>query len=349
MTALCGAAKFREETSKKAGRQSRLAALQHGVRFRHVNPLGPFADGGVTIALASRRWASESNVHTATCQNPLLHRTPDKATIIDSNDGMTNRAARAPETSLYEPVKAFLERLGFAVKGEVCGCDIVGVRPGEPPVVVITELKMTLTLELVLQGVERLRAADEVWLAVLATRRGRDRDRRAHRLCRLLGFGLLAVHPAKGSVEILAEPAPYRPRPNLPQRRRLLKEHATRRGDTTRGGSSRQPIMTAYRQQAIVCATGLDAGPLRPRDLKAVAPDAGSILRRNVYGWFERVQPGLYRLSEAGAAALRHWGRHWNAGEDGVGLAMDGNGFDGPGSAEAVPVGTAALAAPEAG
>jgi len=274
------------------------------VRFRHVNPLGPFADVGVTLALASRRWASESNVHTATCQNPLLHRTPDKATVIDSNDGMTNRAARAPETSLYEPVKAFLERLGFAVKGEVCGCDIVGVRPGEPPVVVITELKMTLTLELVLQGVGRLRAADEVWLAVLATRRGRDRDRRAHRLCRLLGFGLLAVHPANGTAEILAEPAPYRPRPNLPQRRRLLKEHATRRGDTTRGGSSRQPIMTAYRQQAIACATSLEAGPMRPRDLKAVAPDAGPILRRNVYGWFERVQPGLYQLSDAGAVAL---------------------------------------------
>ncbi len=152
----------------------------------------------------------------------LLRRAPGKTPVIDSNDGMANRAARAPETSLYEPVKAFLEQLGVAVKGEVCGCDIVGVRPGEPPMVVITELKMALTLELVLQGVERLRAADEVWLAVLATRRGRDRDRRAHRLCRLPGFGLLAVNPANGSVEILAEPAPYRPRPNLPQRRRLF-------------------------------------------------------------------------------------------------------------------------------
>jgi hypothetical protein len=281
----------------------------------------------------------------------LLRRGPDKAPVTDSNDRMTNRAARAPETSLYESVKAFLEQLGFAVKGEVCGCDIVGVRPGEPPIVVITELKMTLTLELVLQGVERLRAADEVWLAVLATRRGRDRDRRAHRLCRLLGFGLLAVNPANDSVEILAEPAPYRPRPNLSQRRRLLKEHATRRGDTTRGGSSRQPIMTAYRQQAIVCATSLDAGPMRPRDLKAVAPDAGPILRRNVYGWFERVQPGLYQLSEAGAAALRHWGRHGNAAEDGVGLARDGNGFVGTGSADpdTASVGAAPLAAAEAG
>ena len=175
MAALCGAAKFREETSKKAGRQSRLAAVQHGVRFRHFNPQRPIADEGVTIAMASRRWASESNERTATSQNALLRRAPDKAPVIDSNDRMANRAARTPETSLYEPVKAFLEELGFAVKGEVCGCDIVGVRPGEPPMVVITELKMTLTLELVLQGVERLCAADEVWLAVLATRRGRGR------------------------------------------------------------------------------------------------------------------------------------------------------------------------------
>jgi hypothetical protein len=77
-------------------------------------------------------------VHSATCQNPLLRRAPDKAPVIDSNARMANRAARAPETSLYEPVKAFLEQLGFAVKGEVCGCDIVGVRSGEPPMVVIT-------------------------------------------------------------------------------------------------------------------------------------------------------------------------------------------------------------------
>ncbi len=90
---------------------------------------------------------------------------------------------------------------------------------------------------------------------------------------------------------------------------------------------------------------------MRPRDLKAVAPDAGPILRRNVYGWFELVQPGLYQLSDAGAAALRHWGRHGNAAEDGVGLARDGNGFVGTGSADpdTASVGTAPLAVAGAG
>jgi hypothetical protein len=220
---------------------------------------------------------------------------------------MPPNAARQPETALYDVVKAFLERQGFEVKGEVCGCDIVAVRGGESPVLVVTELKLGFSLELVLQGVDRSRAADEVWLAVPATHRGRDRDPRAHRLCRLLGFGLLAVDVGRGRVEVLAEPAPYRPRPDLRQRRRILTEHAARRGDPARGGSARQPVMTAYRQRALACATALRAGPLRPRDLRAVAPDAGRILLRNVYGWFERVEPGLYRLAERGAAALRHW------------------------------------------
>ncbi|MGE4047786.1 MAG: DUF2161 family putative PD-(D/E)XK-type phosphodiesterase [Acetobacteraceae bacterium] len=219
---------------------------------------------------------------------------------------MARRVARDPETSLYPHVKSFLERQGFAVKGEVHGCDLVAVRAGEPPLVVIAELKLGLNLDLVLQGVDRLRAADEVWLAVRRTRRGRDQDRRAHRLCRLLGFGLLAVSAA-GQVEVLAEPGPYRPRPDLPRRRRLLREHAARVGDPAVGGSTRQPLMTAYRQQALACAAALRSGPMRPRDLRPVAPEAGSILLRNVYGWFARVERGIYRLTAQGEAALLRW------------------------------------------
>jgi hypothetical protein len=127
---------------------------------------------------------------------------------------------RMSEESLYRPVKAFLERLGFAVKGEIRGCDLVAVRDGEPPLVVIGELKLGFSLELVLQAVDRMALADEVWLAVPATRRGRDRDRRALKLCKLLGLGLLAVNPARDAVDILVEPAPYQPAAN--RRRRVL-------------------------------------------------------------------------------------------------------------------------------
>ena len=211
---------------------------------------------------------------------------------------------RKLETSLYAAVKRHLEARGYEAKGEICGCDIVGIRPGEPTIVVITELKLALSLELILQGVDRLTASDEVWLAVLATRRGRDRDRRAHKLCRLLGFGLLAVDPARQAVEILAEPALYRPRPNGKRRSQLVQEHQRRQGDPAMGGSSRTPILTAYRQRALACALGMAEGPVNTQALRRIVPDAGTMMLRNVYGWFERESRGVYRLTEAGATAL---------------------------------------------
>lgn len=212
-----------------------------------------------------------------------------------------------PETALYPTVKAFLEAVGFEVKGEVCGCDIVAVRNEEPSRLAVVEMKLGFSLDLLLQGVDRMRAADEVWLAVPATRRGRDRDPRVRRLCRLLGLGMMAVDTAGDEIEVLAEPGPYRPRSDQRRRARLLGEHMRRRGDPSPGGSTRQPVMTAYRQRALACAAMLRAGACRPRDLRVVASDAGRILRRNVYGWFERPAPGTYRLTGLGEAALQRW------------------------------------------
>jgi hypothetical protein len=167
-------------------------------------------------------------------------------------------------------------------------------------VLVIAELKLMLSFELVLQAVDRLSAADEVWLAVPQTRKGRDRDRRAHRLCRLLGVGLLTVNLRSGHVEPECRPGPYRPRLDKAWRSKLLREFHRRRGDPMQGGHTRQPIMTAYRQTALALAAALRDTPLRPRDLKPLAPEAGAMLARNVYGWFERVAPGLYALTPLG-------------------------------------------------
>jgi len=215
------------------------------------------------------------------------------------------------ESSLYLPVKRFLEKLGFEVKGEVCGCDLVALDGGSPTAVVIGELKLTFTLDLVLQAVDRSAACDEIWLAVRASRRGRGResDPRVKKLCRLLGLGLLSVL-ASGKVEVLVEPVPWRPRRDAKRRSRIVDEHRRRRGDPAAGGSTRQPIMTAYRQQALACAAAMAEAPARPRDLKASAPDAPKILLNNVYGWFVRVERGVYALSEAGRAALVRWRAH---------------------------------------
>ena len=212
------------------------------------------------------------------------------------------------ETTLYRPVKRFLEGLGYRVKGEIRDCDLVALKDGEPPIVVIGELKLSFNLELVLQGVDRSAACDEIWLAVRASRRGRGReqDARVRKLCRLLGFGLLAVF-ASGRVEILVAPGPWRPRRDLARRSRLVLEHERRQGDPVEGGSTRRPIMTAYRQQALACAAALSAGPKFTREVRGSVPDASTILLRNVYGWFIRLARGRYGLTEAGQAALVQW------------------------------------------
>ncbi len=211
------------------------------------------------------------------------------------------------ESSLYLPVKRFLENLGFEVKGEVCGCDLVALQGDAPAAVVIGELKLSFNLELVLQAVDRSAVCDEVWLAIRASqRRGREHDPRVRKLCRLLGLGLLCVS-LSGTVEVVVEPAPWRPRHDLKRRSKIVSEHRRRQGDPATGGSTRQPVMTAYRQQALACAAELSRAPARPRDLKRALPDAPKILLRNVYGWFVRVERGLYALSEDGRAALTRW------------------------------------------
>ena len=162
-------------------------------------------------------------------------------------------------------------------------------------------------------------ACDEVWLAVRASARGRGResDPRVKKLCRLLGFGLLAVSDS-GKVEVLVEPVPWRPRHDAKRRSKIVDEHRRRKGDPALGGSTRQPIMTAYRQQALACAAALAQAPARPRDLKPTMPDAPKILLGNVYGWFDRVERGIYKLSEAGKSALVQWKAHLpDRGDDG--------------------------------
>ena len=216
------------------------------------------------------------------------------------------------ETDLYSPVKAFLEAQGYAVKGEVDGCDVVAIRGGEPPVIV--EMKAAFSLALVFQGIARQSVADDVYLAVppFPGRTGRRNDALA--LCRRLGLGLLTVRLRPSPfVEALLDPVEYRPRRRRRGLGRLLREFQRRVGDPNEGGSGRRKVMTAYRQDALRCAAYLDAnGPTKA----AVVADAVGVARARVmmyadhYGWFERpagTPLGVYGLTPRGRAALEEY------------------------------------------
>lgn len=205
------------------------------------------------------------------------------------------------ETALYLPVKRHLESQGYTVKSEIKSCDVVGLRGDEPPVIV--ELKTGMTLQLLFQAVDRLTMTESVYIAIERPKRGVTSQ--TLKLCRRIGIGLIVV-TSSGSLEVLSDPVPYALRQNAKRKNLLLREFAKRQGDPNIGGSTRKPLMTAYRQDALRCVQHLAlSGTSRIRDVKAATgvDRASTILRDNVYGWFEKVERGIYGLTQAGAKA----------------------------------------------
>jgi hypothetical protein len=177
----------------------------------------------------------------------------------------------------------------------------VVARRGEEDLVIV-ELKLGLSLALLYQAVDRLALSPHVYVAIARPKRGVPAA--AVKLCRRLCIGLILVS-GSGSVETLADPVAYSPRHNLRKRGLLLREFAARAGDPNLGGSTRTPVMTAYRQDALKCVEHLrTARQARPRDVRdATRVDrAATILRDNVYGWFQRVERGVYALSDTAPA-----------------------------------------------
>lgn len=217
------------------------------------------------------------------------------------------------EQDLYPPIKALFQRQGYRVKGEVGAADIVAVRDGED--LVIVELKLRFSLALFHQAVSRLRLTDQVYIGVVKptgrTARRALRDNIA--MCRRLGLGLITVR-ADGEVEVQCDPGPYAPRKNKAKSARLLREFDRLEGDPNSGGATRHGIVTAYRQDALKCAAHLaECGAAKGAAVAQATgvPAATRLMRENHYGWFDKVEKGVYSLSEAGYEGLKHWAYSW--------------------------------------
>ncbi|MFG6593420.1 DUF2161 domain-containing phosphodiesterase [Sulfitobacter sp. 1A13368] len=216
------------------------------------------------------------------------------------------------ETDLYPPIKAFLEDQGYVVKAEVGAADVVAVRGAEPPVVV--ELKLGFSLALFHQCLARLKVVDDVYLAV--ARQPGKRFAKAVKdnvtLARRLGLGLITVRLSDGLVEVHCDPGPYAPRKNAKRAALLLREFARRQGDPNDGGQTRAGLVTAYRQDALKLAVYLfEAGASKGADVaRATGVSAATrMMRDDHYGWFEKVDKGIYGLTPKGAEAVATAGR----------------------------------------
>jgi hypothetical protein len=214
------------------------------------------------------------------------------------------------ETELYAPLRAYLEGQGYQVHAEVGNCDLIARNTRQE--VIAIELKSRLSLDLVIQAVRRKELTEAVYLAVpLEGSRGRVRNLRGVKeLLRRLEMGLIAVRFLRTGtrIEVLFHPKPFQKRTRRRPHQAMLREIDGRFAEFDSAGQpSRQERLTAYKQQALLLAAVLreqgEASPARLRSLTGIHR-AGELLSGNVYGWFERVRRGVYRLHPDGVQAL---------------------------------------------
>ncbi len=211
------------------------------------------------------------------------------------------------ETDLYQPLKEYLEGLGFLVRGEVQGCDVVASKGEE---LLVVELKLSVTTSLLVQAVDRQRLTDVVYIAVPkpSGREWKTRWRGLQHLLRRLELGLMLVsfNTKPPTVEVVFPPTPYARRKAKRRAQAVIREVAARSGDYNVGGSTRRKLMTAYRENALQIASCLENGPLSTKALRELGTGDKTrpILADNHYGWFRRVERGVYELTSVGRNAL---------------------------------------------
>lgn len=220
------------------------------------------------------------------------------------------------ERDMYAPVKAYFQSQGWEVRAEVEGCDAAALRGGK---LMMAEMKLTLNLDVVLQAIERQRAADIVYIAVPGKKKAMrtQRWRGSLELLKRLNIGLLIVWAVGDAydVEELVEPAECgeQPRGRAARKRvRIERELGGRSGDWNTGGVHARKLMTAYREAALRVAKKLAPGePMSAKQLKPrgeTSVRTYRMLRNNHYGWFRRLGDGLFALTDEGGRALDVYG-----------------------------------------
>ncbi len=214
------------------------------------------------------------------------------------------------ETDLYPPVAEYLQEQGYHIDCEVKDIDLVASR-GEDLIGV--ELKRAVSLTLVKQAAWRQREVESIYAAVPHPGRGifRKSWKKNEHLLRRLSLGLILVRfdgEGRGLAEVAFHPEDHPVRVLERRRRTIIREVRGRTINYNRAGSTRERLMTAYREKAVRLAVGLDAfGPQTPAELRrrgAGDKQAAGILRRNMYGWFDREEGGVYALHPDGRLAL---------------------------------------------
>lgn len=219
------------------------------------------------------------------------------------------------EVDLYRPIQMYFLREEYEVYGEVKDCDMAAVKGDE---LIVIELKLTLSVDLLIQAAKRQRLTDQVYIAIpkpkyrLNSRKWADK---CHLIRRLeLGLIVVSFSGKRAKAEIIIHPNPFNRRKSIGQyklkRAAIMKEINGRSADFNVGGSNRTKIMTAYKENCIQIACYLENfGSLSPKALiqLGTGDKTSDMLNKNYYGWFERIKRGTYVITEKGKQEIREY------------------------------------------
>ena len=217
------------------------------------------------------------------------------------------------ERDLFGPVKEYFEKQGYICDGEVEDIDLYMER-GEEHVAV--ELKVDLDFKALRQAALRQKYVETVYIAVFKPKSLKNtayRDKLY--LLKRLGIGLLLVSKRSLEVQVANEPlvtelSVYQ-KQNRNKKKKLTAEFSKRRTKNNVGGVRGEKLISAYREDALLV---LDAcaelgGEVKGREVRKFCniEKTADILRSNYYGWFEKIETGVYRVTDAGYAALEEF------------------------------------------
>ena len=217
------------------------------------------------------------------------------------------------ESDLYNPVKNYFSGLGFDVKGEVCGCDLVALKDDH---LIIIELKLNFNIKLLYQATRRLSSTPYVYVAIAkpTTRQKMSFWTMIKSLSRRLHIGLIIVD--QDSIKILNEPGKFTAKNSMKNRRTIINEFNGRKVALNTGGITGIKLETAYLEKAVHVAVILAKQKKSSASdlIKKGAPDnTYKILYQNHYNWFEKIEKGIYKNKKGSKSEIIKKYKHiWN-------------------------------------
>lgn len=228
---------------------------------------------------------------------------------------MKKKTEKLYEIDLYKPIKTYFSQQDYNVYGEVNDCDLVAVKENE---LIIVELKLNLSVELLIQATKRQRLSELVYIAIPKPNYSLY-SKKWKNICYLLrrlelGLIIVSFQDNNERVEVKMTPSVFDRKKSMQmsksKRDKLFEEINGRNGDYNVGGSNNKKIMTAYKENCIHIACCLEQfGPSSPKALRDLGTGKKtlSILNKNYYGWFYRIKRGMYIITDKGKKEVNEY------------------------------------------